>query len=463
MIILFHGTGDDDTKIDNWMRWVAELCNSKGEPTLVLPGVASSEYGQLFAKAHRFMADIKRAHPHLKRKVNTTLSTPVGLERDILAATSEASEFRPLTGTKHQGVLHAELLISKIEQVRRAEKGTSAIGIKTRAALAAICAHHYYTHCTQEPPTIRLIGHSRGGAAAIAAHNLLRWYGITKVRTLVLDACHGVAKLTAKRYTHVVYSGTVVSLPAVREVALNDGKLGGLRYTNRQLITLGQGHDSEALVYNHTKLATVYHGHMGKLYYIDRNRVLERQQADQHLTSQVSSIMASQPNASEAVKRLFSHLRDYKGDLSDKQVIRDYVLWSLFDHSGTVPWLKDTPLVAAVRLGLNRWRESHASIFKKYTASDASKVAADRLDKLVNHLQGHGPGGGLESGASEHQLRYAVCYFLGCQTSDPVRYPVVSLAYELHPNGPNFIQRLTPGSSLYTCLRGTVFQTGQFR
>lgn len=465
MIILFHGTGDDDTKIDNWMRWVAELCIHHGETVLVLPGVASSEYGQLFDKVQHYLARFKRNHPHLRRKVDTSRQTPPGLLQDITAAASEASEFRPLMGTKHQAVLQADLLIKAIRDSqsrhhRTTEKGTSAIGIKTRAALAAISAHHYYTHCTHEPATIRLIGHSRGGAAAIAAHNLLRWYGISNVRTVVLDACHGLAKLTAKRYTHVVYSGTVVSLPAVREVFLNDKWYGGLRYTNRQLITLGQGHDVDAIAYNHAKLSTVFHGHMGKLYY---ERGDQRNAVDQNLIAQVPTIRDSTQDARSAVARLFgNHLRDYQGDLKDKEIIRDYVLWGLFNQDGSVPWIQATTLEAAVRRGLARWRESHGSLLKKFTASDDSKKAAARLDALLASMGGGAQAGNLNAGITEAHLRYAVCYYLNCQTSDPIRYPLTSLAYELHPNGANYVRRLTPGSALYTCLRSEVLKTGEF-
>ena len=59
MIILIHGTGDDDTKDENWIKWVGALMESKGEKVLVLPGVSSGQQGELYDRAHAFLSGLK--------------------------------------------------------------------------------------------------------------------------------------------------------------------------------------------------------------------------------------------------------------------------------------------------------------------------------------------------------------------------------------------------------------------
>ncbi len=343
MLIMIHGTGDDSTKTENWIRWVAELEMSDDKHVLVLPGVGSSMQGQLIDIGNDFLSSFLTRFPEQKRQL-PSLPRIQRLDQSIRAATSARSEFGPIVNLNSGSDLQIVLTQIKDKFIARGkENGLTAIGIKSRAAVAALCAVAYYTHLDEEPEIIRLIGHSRGGSAVIAAHNLLRFHGLSKVKTLALDPCHGVKKFGAKEYTHVIYSGTVTSIPVVKEVGTGHTTL---MYTLRQPITIGPGADPSALCYNTPKLQQIEHGHMGKLERFSKPGKIEsflklqsakakrdrKTNRTREIQTQVGNILWNDQPLYEKVVELFKMSEDNKGDLRDKKVIHEYVLWCLFSQ-----------------------------------------------------------------------------------------------------------------------------------
>lgn len=335
MIILIHGTGDDDTKDENWMKWVGALMRSKGEQVLVLPGVGSGQQGELHDRALGFLQGLVDGGelPYLRHPEVDTV--PEGLRASLAAAgASEANELRPLlTASKNvRTQRHFQILMSLVAEAQRAEDGLNAVGIKTRAAFAALCAKAYYQSC---PPDllqpIRIIGHSRGGSAAIATHNVLRWYGIRSVETLTLDPCHGVKKIGAKDYTHTVWSGSVVNMPVVKEVGTGST---WLHYTLRPDISAGEGSDEGTRVDNRARLTTIEHGHMGKLKNFKKPGKVD------YLMMRADAMLAEKAAGQAALKArlngiiggdameledIFDQAEDKKGDLADKKLIHTEV------------------------------------------------------------------------------------------------------------------------------------------
>ena len=342
MLIMIHGTGDDSTKKENWIPWVSELYEAEGRPVLVLPGVGSGQQGELINIGRDFLLSFLRQHPNKQRDLPNIQRIPA-LDAALRAAASTRSEIGPLIDTHLISELDFNKILKEIERkftARGKEGRTSAIGIKSRASVAALCAIAYYTHVRGDPQIIRLIGHSRGGSAVIATHNLLRFNGIKNVKTLALDPCHGVKKFGAKDYTHVVYSGTVTSIPVVKEVGFSWAP----NYTLRQPITLGQGADQEAHVYNTPHLKQIKHGHMGKLTTFSKPSSLQKklntsaaqqlirikEEGYQTISTDVGKILSRDKVLKEKLEELFKMTQDKDGDLRDKKLIQEYVSWNLF-------------------------------------------------------------------------------------------------------------------------------------
>lgn len=258
-----HGTGDDDSKDENWMKWIAEIWENHGAAALTVPGPHSGGQGSVADNALGFMMR------HLSR--------PRSGARPLRRVTTRSAHTAAITGAggtelpplvqslvqDTQALQSAVVRINTLGANRRPEdtvKTRSAIGIKFRVAVAGVCAAAYVRH-HPNPQPIRIIGHSRGGAAAVGLHNLLTLFGIPCENTLTLDPCHGQDMFgSVKDYYTKIWVGSLVNLPCVKEVA--DGKGGR---TRRPPIEKHSGHALSCSVTNLPKLADIKHGHMGKL------------------------------------------------------------------------------------------------------------------------------------------------------------------------------------------------------
>lgn len=469
MIVLLHGSGDDTTKHENWMNLIKTVLDPH-ELVLILPGVGSGEKDKIFDFAYDFLSKlgIQKGipNPTIKRKVENKRPIPAGLRQDLIAASSARSEFEPLVmgNAMTADPITALAMIERQVGVRRLaeskiafagpESGLTAVGIKSRAAIVAICAQAYHHYFAGEPKQIRIIGHSRGGSAAIAAQNLLRLFGIHDVRTLALDPCHGIKKVGAKNYTHKVYSGIVVSIPARKEVG-GTSLLGG---TLRQPITKGVGADQDTIVFNHPILKDIEHGHMGKLDVFQnpgfftrgqaRTVVKDRKKAAQEaILSSAGSIDRNQM-LKQQVMDIFSLAKDRKGDIADKKVIYNYVNWLLFEEK----WQVNTGLITYINKAIENWNNSHGGL-KGFTRSAASIAVANALRTMVLSIEGWKPS------VTEDQLRYAIGYFLNCSVRDEYSSTVIDLRKFFNSNNP---PRLNTDSSLYRALRDQMIISGQF-
>jgi hypothetical protein len=247
MIILFHGTGDDDTKDEHWMFWVAAVCRLHGEQVLVIPGVASKQIGEIEARCLEFLARLPRV---ARRNVTKTLTNL----RVTAAISAAGEELEAATRVQHLGEEDTiRAMCSK--KGRLGSNVASSQGIKLRAAVAGLCAIAY-TRRMANPQPIRIIGHSRGGSAALASHNLLCAMDITCNHTLLLDPVHGRKKLFGmhKDYYHIVYAGCVTNLPTRnRNSTFADVP-----------VTAAIGLDPAPYVRSLTAFTEMKHGHMGK-------------------------------------------------------------------------------------------------------------------------------------------------------------------------------------------------------
>lgn len=475
MIVLLHGTGDDNLKPENWMSSVKEIM-APHEKVLILPGVASEEKGKLFEYAEEFLSslDIPSYGPlRAPRRIALDPRTPQSLERDLRSASSSRSEFFPFVvqnklsddPRENLRLIRTQLdkrntFASGISAAGPENKGYLAVGIKSRAAIVAICGYAYHQYFTSAPGQIRIIGHSRGGAAAIAAHNLLRFFGISNVRTLTLDPCHGLKKFGAKNYTHKVFSGLIMNIPAVREVG-GTSLLGG---TLRQPITKGVDADSDCIVFNHAKLEKIAHGHMGKLDTFASAGFFQRGQSRVRINNAKTESRNDLLNKVNAIDRrnqckkqiqdLFGLTNQNRSDFSDKKIIYEYVEWLLFDRDWNVP----SGLVPHVKLAIQRWRKHHTGL-QRNTSSSESRAAAAKLESLIEAIENHkreAPNGD-ENRIRESHLRYAVAYYLNCNIKDGIESQSIDLG--LAP-GRNI--RLSSSSALHNFLRKEVFLTNQF-
>jgi hypothetical protein len=305
MIILFHGTGDDDSKVDNWMRWVADIMRPE-TPVLTVNGVASKLGGvegpsfmsrfqsgpaalSVQARNHQEAVNSFFGSMHLHRAKGTgglgatrIMPPPTATPRADLAgltAALAACGTKDFTSTIPSGQ-EQQVALDTIKKMR-GETFASAIGIKPRMTYAAACALAYYRAGGSHP--IRIIGHSRGGSTAIGTHNLLTYYGVPCEYTLSLDPCHGMnaevlhlwLSHNQKEYYTKIWGGTVTNIGATKGVGADwagrnylgsePNRAFALDGTRRPDITLGAGCLDSARVYNLDKrLKEVKHGHMGK-------------------------------------------------------------------------------------------------------------------------------------------------------------------------------------------------------
>lgn len=254
MIILIHGTGDDNSKPENWISWVAQIMEKHGEMTLAIPGVASDEQNLLGVHVSQFFMKLGQGPVHRRTSEANIAKACPGLVRALRTAGGELARAINVPAGQEEKI--ANYLIAN----KREEGGVTTSGIKIRVALIGLCAVAYYRRC---PPAqfqpIRIIGHSRGGSVAVGVHNLLSSYGIPCNYTLTLDPCHGLKKpRNQKEYFHKIWAGSLINVPVVKGVGKNWAGFAVFRPP----ITTNNG---VAHVTNHPKLKKIKHGHMGKL------------------------------------------------------------------------------------------------------------------------------------------------------------------------------------------------------
>ena len=259
MLVLLHGSGDDDSKPENWMPHVAAMMQFHGDLALVLPGVGSEAHAEAKDKGIDFCRRLKVRWERAGRPATKALAcTPSGTLHDALSAGVNLEALRGFRGSLDFDT--AAELIASLDQKEESSWAMSGNGIKFRATVAGICAILYegYLPDDENKVPLRIVGHSRGGCAAITAHNLCTYWGLTP-RTLVLDPCHGVVSLREnKLHWHNVWGGNVVNIPVMKNV-------GDARFDVTKRLPVTAHPDGNATVTNHDKLPDIKHGHMGKL------------------------------------------------------------------------------------------------------------------------------------------------------------------------------------------------------
>ena len=307
MFIFIHGTGDDDKKTENWMPWLATILELHGHCVLVLPGVASSDAPELRRKATAFMNSLFGPPAHI---VAMNPGADLGLVNAIQQAGGEITI--ALAGSVAG---QEQNTIDNLCNNQRHEDGKYATGIKLRIAVGALCA---FAHFRRRGGTVKIIGHSRGGAAAVGLHNVLSLYSIP-VETLTLDPCHGVKKFVQKEYFHHVWAGTLTNIPCEQEVGDTS-----FEYTFRPPIT----RHGTAAVTNYPKLRLIKHGHMGKLRSLAGNEIIK--QAERwNMVTRLSGLTegATQP-LSVVIQLMFTVGWDSNDNsLSDKKFIAALVYY----------------------------------------------------------------------------------------------------------------------------------------
>ncbi len=307
MIVLIHGTGDDDTKPEQWMQWVAMVLKKYNENVLVLPGVASSQYSQIESIALDFLKSIP-AGP-----AKNVLPGIMQADRNLRVALDMAGK-ELMAATK---VMHAqeEAAITKMcaDRARQGKHFASAQGIKLRAAVAGLCTMAYYRR-TATPKPVRIIGHSRGGSAAMALHNLLTAMGISCDKTLLLDPVHGKRKALHKAYYRKVYSGSVTNIPA---------RIKSNSFCNVPIIEA----TSIAQVTVENELMKIKHGHMGKFKSMGKhNKQDERARFANNLMKYLTNVQTSN-GLRQNLALLFNRFLGPR--TKDQCVIRHHVLETL--------------------------------------------------------------------------------------------------------------------------------------
>ena len=247
MIVLLHGTGDDNTKPEQWMQWTQKLLEIHGEKVLNLPGIGSPEYNTIGDISKAFVSSLtNRRYPGFS--IAGFSAADPKLKAAISKAGKEMMEVTRVSPFQEEAAM--ERMCAEDKKRRMGKDGWLAEGIKLRAALGTLCAMAYY-HRTPAARPLRIIGHSRGGSAAMALHNLLCAMGFPIQQTLLLDPVHGIRKPVHKDYYTTVYQGNVTNLPAkVKKAVFSD-----------QIIKLGS---PSANLTNLPKLKKLKHGHMGK-------------------------------------------------------------------------------------------------------------------------------------------------------------------------------------------------------
>lgn len=329
MLIFLHGSGDDDLKPENWMPLVASIMEFHGDLAVVLPGVGSEDRNNVKAKAVEFIHRLKQRWIRLGSPAPGKLTCLAsGSLHNALNSGSNQAILRNFRGSLN--FEKGEKLINGLEQ--ESEKlffgkgeSLSGNGIKLRATAAAFCAVLYEGYIPAQHRTpLRIIGHSRGGSAAISTHNLCNYWGIVP-KTLSLDPCHGVVSLRSnKLHWHTVWGGTVYNIPVVKQVA---GMPAGT--TKRPPITAHA--DGNAQVTNHALLPDIKHGHMGKFRSFEEN---EKNAGRATMKSQMQ--LFQMRVASEALARTKTaaqHLQEaydaYGQKTNDRDIIWQHVISTL--------------------------------------------------------------------------------------------------------------------------------------
>jgi hypothetical protein len=339
MILLIHGTGDDDEKAENWIPWVAKLMERYGELCLAIPGVASSEQDTLSVHAQGFLAKLvgpKAGHATVQSN-NAGLMTALNRGGDELKMALNV-----MNGSEEDFIL-------ALVQGKRKEKGWKTSGIKIRVAVASLCAVAYYRRrpVAQQRP-IRIIGHSRGGCVAVGVHNVLTSYGIPCDRTLTLDPCHGVDKrviggavgtlvpvlgnlvgagigaANIEDYYHKIWGGSLINIPCDKGVGSDWAGFA----VYRPLIEAAAG--GNAHVTNLPKLMDIKHGHMGKIRALPGNEAAKNTERARLTRLMDGVVTLPFPDARTALRRFFRQfVKLGTGDYLDRMTIVGQVISTL--------------------------------------------------------------------------------------------------------------------------------------
>jgi hypothetical protein len=291
VILLFHGTSDDSSKYENWMRWIDQMMSDKGETVLTIEGVGAKgksahvgahdgwpantdeDHGWQsvgpsvlqFIQGLRFTVPGASGVRPITKLDRLTGHSAAGRNRisypALLRALNEAGgdEFPKAARVPpgQEETLVQDLATAKLQHPDGPKVGT---GIKYRAAVASIAAVAYVRQIDTNA-VIKIIGHSRGGSTAVAVHNILTYHGI-KCDTLTLDPCHGKKKFQPKEYYRKIWDGRLVNQPNNKNVAVD--WLADI-FMERPAITKGEGAAASCSIVNRARTKNVKHGHMGKL------------------------------------------------------------------------------------------------------------------------------------------------------------------------------------------------------
>jgi hypothetical protein len=345
MIILFHGTGDDDSKSENWIPWVAKIMEQYGEKVLTVAGVESGQQGRVATNALDFLkrlgnkAQIREVTGTQLQGLCNALNKAGGDEMHWAAKVSHGHEENVI---KALGKFHIE---------RGVEDGAFAYGIKYRTAIAAICALAYYRRVpAAHLKPFRIIGHSRGGSTAVAVHNVLTYYGISCDHTLTLDPCHGVKKAlvagfaigtvvpivgnvigykigkalgSQKDYYHKIWAGQLYNIPCVKTVGDSVFDI-----TYRPPIEQGTG--GNATITNHAILKKIKHGHMGKLTSLAGNETAKTRERIAKAIEIQAFVARHYTDANSHLIRFFAKYNNTSGaDGQDRLLITNKVIETL--------------------------------------------------------------------------------------------------------------------------------------
>ncbi len=344
MIILLHGTGDDSSKAEHWIPYVADIMKSYGESVLVVAGCGTGvmdenahDEGQskIAPEALAFIASLKESGCSNTNKslgVNANNFRCQGL---IDALNAAGGDQFPLTAMVHVG--QEEILIERLKKEKKADGPKVGTGIKYRAAIASICAIAYKRRIKDLRP-IRIIGHSRGGSTAVAIHNILTYHGYI-CSTLTLDPCHGKAKFFEKDYYKKIWAGELVNLPCNKNVA-QDWFPDFLMC--RPPITLGSDFNAGAVIRQYIRLMHIKHGHMGKLKDFKKDKegkgskIKFKEEIDVWIDNKLKE---EKGKSKSAQKFLIDFFRKFIGERQspigkDKSIIAYYVIELL---TGTIP------------------------------------------------------------------------------------------------------------------------------
>jgi hypothetical protein len=269
MIILIHGTGDDNSKDENWIKWVAKIAARHGNKVLEIPGVASGEQDLIGTYVSQFMMKLPPAGTTIRQTPVNPGAATAELHTALRAADGQLVRALGVASGNEERALE-ELLSYKL---LTPEAGMGTTGIKIRVAVVALCALAYYRRCRPaDLREIRIIGHSRGGCVAVGVHNLLTYYSVPCEHTLTLDPCHGVNKpRRQKEYFHKIWYGSLTNIPCHKGVGADFATWA----TFRPPITVGDtgvanvshplGIQNQRGTVVANKLREIKHGHMGKL------------------------------------------------------------------------------------------------------------------------------------------------------------------------------------------------------